>query len=473
VLWITVAVASLLFAMSHGATAHAASFTRGFVDDVWFDGPADGLSEQNWITKTVKTGAKLVQIEVDWAGIEPNAPTAADNPTSPSGPQFDFSSLDQRVEEFAHSGLQPVFLVTDAPRWAEGGGGTAADYATGGYKPNAAALGGLAAAMARRYSGHYQDPLHPGAELPRIRYFQVWAEANLDNHLSPQWTRQGGKLINTGPIIYRQMLNAFYAGVKAGDPSAKVLITGFGPYGDLPDTGQRRTQPVTFLDNLLCLSANLKRMACPQPTHFDILAADPYDVDAPTIHAASPLDASAPDLNRLTRVVAAARQAHTVLPNTPKPLWVTEFGYDSNPPNRSAVSLATQARWLLLGLYTFWHEGAQAAFWYLVRDQAPPYSINYFSGVYFRNGKPKPSYTAYRFPLVVMPGSNHRTEVWGIAPVSGTVQIQRKAGGGWAKVTTVHGSAGSVFDLLLATQPAGKYRGLVHGQASLAWTYRP
>lgn len=451
--------------------ARAGTFTRGFVDDVWFDPPADGLSQQSWLTKTKAAGAKIVQIEVDWTAIEPNAPVAGAHLTSPAGTQFNFTGLDAEVQELVSAGLQPVFLVTDAPRWAQGNGGTATEYSEGGYKPNPKAYGQLGQALATRYSGSFRSPV-THKKLPRVRYMQAWGEANTDFHLSPQWTREGGRGVNTGPIIYRQLLNAFYAGVKAGDRKTLVLASGLEGYGDAPFTGLQRTHPVTFLQNLLCLNVSLKRLSCAGGTaHFDILASDPYDAFSPVTHAVSPLDASAPDLVRLTKVLRAGLTAGTVLPRGHKPLWVTEFGYDSNPPNPNGVSTATQAKWLEQGFYTFWREGVSTAMWYLVRDQTRPYNVNYFSGVYFRNGKKKPSYTAYHFPFVIMTTSGQTAQAWGISPVAGTVKVQLRGAGKWRTVRSVHASAGAVFDFTSSALARGAYRATIAGQSSLVWTY--
>jgi hypothetical protein len=452
--------------------AHAATFTRGFVDDVWFDAPADGISVPAWMQKTEATGAKFAQIEVDWISVEPNAPTPGESLTNPSAPEYDFSSIDQRVEEFENTGIQPVFLVTDAPRWAQANGGTATEYAEGAYEPNDAALKDMAQALATRYSGSYPDPANPGQTIPRVRYIQAWAEANTNFHLAPQWTRVHGHAVNTGAILYRGLLNAFYAGIKAGDPSDVVVSTGMEGYGDAPFTGLQRTHPVTFLENLLCLNANLKRLKCAGgPAHFDVIASDPYEAFAPTTHAVSKFDASAPDLARLTKVVKAGVKAGTLLPHKTKPLWVTEFGYDSNPPNPSAVSTATQAKWLEQAFYIFWHEGVSTALWYLVRDQTPPYSENYFSGVYFRNGTPKPSFTAYRFPFVVAATTGKNAQAWGIAPVGGTVKVQFHSHGGWKTIKSLHAGAGKVFDFTSSALAHGKYRASVSGQSSLVWKY--
>jgi hypothetical protein len=464
---------TLLAAGAFGSTtAHAGTFTRGFVDDVWFDGSADGVTPQGWFRRTVATGAKLVQIEVDWTSVEPHAPKPGASHTSPAAPQFNFAYVDQRVEEVTRAGLQPVLLVTDAPRWAQGKGGTRTEYAEGGYKPNAKAFGQLAHALAKRYSGSYAKPLARGKKLPRVRYMQAWGEANTSFHLAPQWTRVNGRAVNTGAIIYRQLLNAFYAGVKAGDPRATVIFSGLEGYGDAPFTGLNRTHPVTFTENVLCLGATLKRVRCAGSTaHFDVFAADPYDSFAPTTHAVSKFDASAPDLGRLTKLVKAGLRAHTVLPHKPKPLWVTEFGYDSKPPNRQAVSTATQAKWLEEGFYTFWREGASAAMWYLVRDQPPPYTINYASGVYFRNGKRKPSFTAYRFPFVVMSTSKTSTQVWGIAPAGGTVRVQFQSHGSWRTLRAFHRGAGAIFDFSSSNLSPGRYRATESGRSSLVWTH--
>ncbi len=363
--------------------------------------------------------------------------------------------LDPRVQEIAGAGLTPVFLVTDAPRWAEPKGGTKLDYAAGAYEPNAKALGQFAQALAKRYSGSYPNPMVPGRKLPRVRYIQAWAEANTSFHLAPQWSKVNGKTVNNGAILYRSMLNAFYAGAHAGDRSVKVIASGLEGYGDAPFSGLNRAHPVTFLQNLLCLSSTNKRVKCAGgPAHFDILAADPYDAFSPTTNSVSKLDAPAPDLNRLTASVKAAVRAGTLLPRKNKPLWVTEFGYDSNPPNPNAISTATQAKWLEEGLYVFWRQGASAAMWYLVRDQTPPYDENYFSGVYFRSGKKKPSFTAYRFPFVVMSTAATATgktkpstaaQAWGISPVGGTVKVQFRSGG-WKTIRTFHVGKNAIFD---------------------------
>lgn len=68
---------------------------------------------------------------------------------------------------------------------------------------------------------------------------------------------------------------------------------------------------------------------------------------------------------------------------------MTEFSYDSRPPNPSAVSLSTQARWLEESLYLLWKQDVDTVVWYLIRDQpSGAWDTNYYSGVYSRDGEP-------------------------------------------------------------------------------------
>lgn len=460
------------------AHAHAANLTRAFTDDI-FDFPG----EDGWVPQTATTGSRLVLIPAYWNSLEPNAPAGGQNPTDPGGSQFNFTALDAHVRDFAAAGISVALLVTNAPQWAETPGGPATLMAHGGWEPNVTAFGQLATAIASRYSGSYPDPLNPGRSLPRVKYYQAWAEANFDVHLAPQWTKTGGKWVNTGAVIYRGMLNAFYAGVKSVHGDNFVITTGFGPYGDLgpgactgalaPDVGPGcRTQPVTFARSLTCLSGSaLRPVACSNPAHFDAMAIDPYEVGGPTTHARNANDVSVPDLGKLTKITTKASRVGRALPGGHKQLWVTEFGYDSNPPNRSApTSLGAQARYMDEALFLFWQQGVTTAVWYLVRDQAANFIQNdYYTGVFFYNGTPKPSLEAMHFPFVVLPNGKS-VIVWGIAPHSGSLAVQRKKGRSWKTIFTTHVGAGNVFTHKISSGMHGSFRGLVGGEASVPWT---
>ncbi|MEA2158623.1 MAG: polysaccharide biosynthesis protein PslG, partial [Solirubrobacteraceae bacterium] len=430
-----------------------------FTDDVWFTTNNPG----QWLQRTAVTGARVVLLEVDWVSIEPNAPPRGVDPTNPNGPQYGFAYLDARVRQFAASGMSVAFLVTDAPRWAEAPGGPAALEADGSWRPNPVAFGQAATALARRYSGSYPDPLRPGRALPRVRYYQAWGEANFDVHLAPQWVKQGGRWVSAAPALYRGLLNAFYAGIKQAHPDNLVITAGVGPYGDLP--GGHRIPPAQFYRELLCLSGRrLVPQTCPNPAHFDIFASDPYEVGAPTTRAFNADDVSAPDLGKLTRIVNRAVGVGRALPRRHKRLWVTEFSYESSPPNPTAVPLAQQARWLEQAFYIFWRQHVDTVVWYLVSDAIGSYNDVYKSGVYFQNGVRKPAYEAYRFPFV-LDGST----AWGISPSRGRVSVQRQQGRSWRTLFSVGASAGGTFVHRVSARQRGNFRAVVGGESSLVW----
>jgi hypothetical protein len=249
-----------------------------------------------------------------------------------------------------------------------------------------------------------------------------------------------------------------------------VVTAGTGPFGD-PVRGGQRMPPAMFVRELLCLHGQaLHREPCPNPAHFDALAHHPYEVASPATKALNPDDVSAPDLGKLTHPVEVAVRSGRALPRSRKALWVTEFSYDSNPPNPQAVSVATQARWLEESFYVFWRQGANAVVWYLIRDQAPipDYASAYESGVYYRDGGPKPSLEAFRFPFVVEP-QRRGSLAWGRAPAAGTVLLERLRGSSWVVLARIRVAAGGVFTRSLKGRGPARYRAVLGAETSLVW----
>lgn len=70
-----------------------------------------------------------------------------------------------------------MFTIYSAPDYAEGAD-RPATATPGSWRPDPAAFGAFAEAVARRYSG--------ANGLPRVRYFEAWNEPNLDVYLAPQ-----------------------------------------------------------------------------------------------------------------------------------------------------------------------------------------------------------------------------------------------------------------------------------------------
>jgi hypothetical protein len=453
----------------------AAAQPRGLrlgLADASFSSPEPALRDE-WLARARSAGAGLVLLGAPWAQIAPRRPPAGFDPADPADPAYDWTALDGAVRSAAARGLEPVLDVEVAPAWAEGPGRPSLAVAPEGtWLPQPAALGRFAAALATRYSGGFADPADPAAgPLPRVRFFEVWSEENLSEHLNPLW--RGGTLV--APAHYRAMLNAAYAAIHGADPGAKTIVGGLAPYGD-PVAGGDRVPPVWFWRALLCLrGSRLRPAGCPDPAHFDIAAHNPIDVAGPEAHAFSPLDASTPDIGRIARIVRRAVRTRRALPARPKPFWAPEIWWDSRPPDPRGVPIHRQARYLEGALFELWRQGVSAVVWWYLRDQAPGpggYAASQQSGLFFRGGRPKPARRAFRFPFVARRQRHGRVLLWGRAPAPGRLVVERRTRRGWAPLARPVAGRGRVF---LASVGAGRgfvARAVQRGRASLAWRVR-
>ena len=220
-----------------------------------------------------------------WSQVAPLVPSPSFDPADPSSPGYDWSATDAAVRDLSSHGLQVLLNLTGAPTWAEGPAAPAGTQ-PGTWRPDPTQFASFATAAALRYDGRFPDPLQPGAFLPRVRYWQPWNEPNLAYYLSPQWTRVRGGWAPASPVIYRQLLNAFYRAVKRVSSSNFVVTAGTAPYGDPP--GGQRMPPVAFDRALFCLRDDAR----PDPGQLSRPA-------APRCAVAPPLRDQRPALARL------------------------------------------------------------------------------------------------------------------------------------------------------------------------------
>jgi hypothetical protein len=455
----TFAVLAGLLAIAAPAQA-ARGLTTGFVDGQY--GSPDPAVRNLELARTLQAGAGMVRLTVNWAAIAPNRPA---NGANPADPAYNFAALDSSVAAIRSRGLEVLLTAGTAPPWAEGAG-RPGGVAAGTWKPQPAAFGAFGQALAQRYSGAFPDG--SGGLLPRVRYFQAWNEPNLPEYITPQW--QGKTPVSPG--VYRALLNAFYGGVKAIHPDNTVVTGGLAPYGDAP--GRGRMRPVAFARSLLCVKNRRRLLAakCPVKPQFDVFADHPINTSGgPGRHAINPDDASTPDLNRVVRVLRAGEKRHKLSPRRHQ-LWVTEFWWNTNPPNSvRGVPPPTQARWIEDAMYQFWKAGARVALNLQLQDSpfnpASPLAATQ-SGIYFSDGSPKPSLTAFRFPFVSERISKRRIRIWGKAPVSGPVAIQSSRGKGWATIASFNTAAGSVFAGRVKLRRGATLRAVAGAETSLS-----
>jgi hypothetical protein len=269
------------------------------------------------------------------------------------------------------------------------------------------------------------------------------------------------------------MLNAFYAGVRSVDASMTVVTSGTAPFGD-PQPGGLRIMPVRFWRDVLCLreaGGQLRGTGCKDPAHFDALAHHPYSVGSPDTAALNPDDVSIPDLGKLTRLLRAAERTGGALPRKHHELWVTEVGYNTSPPNPGGVPIGEDARWVAQTLELLWRQGVDVVTWNTIVDQPPipSYATTSQAGVYFLNGRPKPAFRAFRFPLVAWHTGASSVQVWGRAPVAGRLAIERRAGSVWKPVRALNVSAHSTFLTEIKRTGGVTLRARVGHETSLPW----
>ncbi len=448
------------------STASAARpLELGFFDGVFTDS-TDGAT---WLARAAAAGSDLVRINIGW--VAPNTPTRPPNfdARNPADPNYDFTRADAAVKEASTDGMRVILNFTGAPEWAEGPN-IPAGTAPGSWRPNPSDIEDYAIALARRYSGSFPDPADPYRTLPKVWAFQLWNEPNLPDYLSPQWVGQ----TPASPGIYRGMLNAFYAGIKSIDPSALVVTAGTAPFGD-PGTGLR-IMPAMFWRDVLCLrqtaTGALVGTGCRDPAHFDVLAHHPYSVGAPDTPALNPDDVSIPDMWKLTAILRAAERTGGALPHIHHQLWVTETGYNTNPPNPGAVPMAEDALWVEQDLWLLWRQGVSLITWNTIVDQPPipSYGATSQSGMYFLDGQPKPGpLTAFRFPFVVSRTSRSRLTIWGRSPAAGRLLIERQAGTEWRAIAEMRVNSHSTFVTQVVDTGPVTLRATVDGQSSLPW----
>jgi hypothetical protein len=412
------------------------------------DQPAFAGQQSNAaFSKVADTGATFVRLVLDWRAVAPGTLRVGFSTSQPGSPIYDWKNFDFQVRAARRHGLRPIVDIAGAPAWA-----TERKVPGGLHKPDPVRLAEFAKAAALRYSGSFKG-------LPRVRYWQLWNEPNLAINLRPQFV--GTALYS--PHWYRRMLNAFADAVHAVHTDNFVIAGGTAPF--TTRAGKESSWgpgPLPFLRAMLCLSKKLQP-TCSQEARFDIWAHHPYTSGGPSHHANNRNDVSIPDLPRMKAVLDVGVRTGHIVSREKLRFWVTEFSWDTNPPDPNAMPLALQTRWVSEALYRMWTSGVSLVTWFSLEDQ-PQGTSPYQSGLYFRNGRPKPSLRAFRFPFVAYLKADV-IGVWGRTPSSrrGTVAIEQQFGRAWQRVGTVKTNAFGIFRKSYLSTGEGQLRARLIG----------
>jgi hypothetical protein len=429
-------------------------------------------------TKTLQAfrqlGAGIVRVFVRWTAIAPG-PGSSRRPagfraSDPAAyPKASWAYLDAIVSQARADGIAVDLLVAGgAPRWAERGGipGSAAGNLNRAWYPSAGEYGAFVRALATRYRGSYRPSGFSDA-LPRVSFWEIWNEPNFGEDLGPQATN--GSSVSVAPGMYRGLVDAAWSALAQTGHRRDTVVIGqlsargvqgppdrSHPQGLPGNFGQ--TKPLQFIRTLYCVDSSFRQLrgaaaaarGCPataagsrrfRSQHPGLFGASGFGIHPypgalpPTADGRSDPDFAAfSELPRLERELDRLQRIYGL--GTRFAIYNNEYGYITNPPNRSDyASPATAGYYLNWAEYLSWRSPRiVTTMQYLLNDPVPdrgtPEYGGFASGLLSPRGTPKADYYAYRMPLYLPVTSTRRRrslEVWGAARPAGYAALDTHA----------------------------------------------
>ena len=325
----------------------------GFHDDPSFRWVNDRASR---VQASAQANASIMRLLVQWNLV---AKTRPSSPSDPFDAAYEFDDLDEAIRAAQEDDMEVMLTISGTPRWANGG-----------KSPNVMPrrLGdftSFARAIASRYSGR-------NAGYPFVRFWGIWNEPNLQLFLSPQFDSKGRSV---APANYAKLYAAGYAGIKAGNPQAKVAIGETSARGSDNPNGLRPVHsPGRFAELVAKANPRLK---------FDAWAHHPYpfNPNSPPTQIVKWPNVSLASLPRFDESLKTWFKRKSV------PIWVTEYGHQTKPPDALGVSYATQAAYIqqAISIATRFRF-VEMFIWFVFRDDP---GQEWESGVYTQGGAPK------------------------------------------------------------------------------------
>ena len=379
-------------------------------------------------------GVDIVKVRVRWRDV---APTRPNNPSDPASYGASWDPYQAIIDGASARGMGVLFqLGGTAPEWATAGKGPV-------NRPSPTAFKNFVQAV--------------GSRFPQVTTFSVWNEPNLVSWLAPQV--KGG--VPQSPRIYRNLLNAAASGLAASGHSGGELLLGeLLPFARSSREAKKRTRPLAFLRELACVDrkyrpfrgSTAKKRGCKgfKALPGTGLAYHPYTLaGGPNVRTPHPDDASIRDLSRVTRVLSKLGSKKR-LQTRSMPIWITEFGFQTNPPDRYASPIKKVPGFMGQSEFIAFKNRRVASYsqYPLIDDKGR--DTGFQSGLRFSSGKKKKGvFDAFRHPFWAH-RSGSRVELFGgvRAASGGTVTLESKVGrkGKWKALGTVTMNSRGYFD---------------------------
>ena len=371
------AVIVAVFALAAAVPAHASSrASYGIQDDSWLMYGPGTLTSRVGTLKSL--GTHVVRFTLRWDQVAKSKPATARDAGDAA---YDWGVYGDVLDELHANGITPLVTLYGSPRWANGGGG-----------PNVLPTEG------------FGDFAHAAAlRFPWVHMWTAWNEPNTRTFSNP-----------VSPANYvRLVLNPAYAGLHSASGANRVA-------GGV--TSPRKTptgmSPLDFMVGMHAAHARL-----------DAYAQNPY----PLSRGETPFRDACDSCGYFTMARLKEIRGYVTRYFGGKPIWLTEYGYQTNPPDRLlGVSEAKQALYLGQAALHVWQQaGVTLLIQFLIRDE--PSLGGWQSGLMTVEGRQKRSYLAFALPLAQV----SRSVRWGqVRPGSGrrSYILQRQVGGSWRAV---------------------------------------
>ena len=379
--------------------------------------------------------------------------------SDPNNSHYDWSAMDRLVALAKANDVKILMTITGPGPFFASENPSKCRKLPCTYKPKTTEFGQFAAAVAKRYKG-------------KADYYAIWNEPNIGKTwLTPRFEkRRGVGTIDYAAAKYRQLYFAGYKSIAKYDRARRNRVL-FGETAAISKPvavparravpglqGQPVPRPPRPRPGLLGRVKKVNTLG---------FAHHPYNQGGNgTPRSKSRTKSSIPIAYtpRLIRLIDGAARRGRIARG--RGVYITEFGYQSNPPDRiSNVSPTEQGQYLNESDRLFY--GSSRVKWvaqYELTDV--PQQDQFNSGLRFVGGKVKPAYAAYRMPIVVTRRSANSVEVYGQSRPGGsaTVAIQSQAAGGqFATVRTIRTNAQGMFRVNISKKSAFRLKWRLSG----------
>jgi hypothetical protein len=371
---------AILTALPFASSAHSASTSRFLLTGIFDDAHILGGEPTTVFPVLSELHVRVIRLTLWWGGPAGVATARPADAADPADPAYDWKPYDRIVRASAAAGIRVMFTILGTPAWASG------SAAWNRAPRDAADLEAFAEAAARRYDGTFAPS---GASvLPRVRYWTAWNEPNNPVFLRPQYRRSGTAWVVQSARDYARICNAVVAGLKTGSVSKPLVACGVtAPRGNNRAGAARASvSPVVFLRAMRAAGAR----------GFDVYAHHPYygfrgeTPSTPPTNGAVGQPPTAVTMGNLGVLIKEVTRLYG-----PLRIWITEYGYQTNPPDRTfGVSWANQA----LYLRQAWqlaraNPRVDMFLWFLLQDEAP--LGRWQSGLLSVDGTRKPAFATF------------------------------------------------------------------------------